>query len=411
MVSSIFTKTKIYILLLIICSLIIGFFAIKTLSFISPTPEGDAIEFDMTAISLVEKNSYDMSFQYIRAPGYSFFLAFVYKIFGHNYTLIYWLQFLLLGISGAIAFYICNKFLNLNHFFSLLPALTIIIWPYFILHAKLLLVEILYSFLLLCFTYLLLVFVKNPEFKKSILPGFALGLAVLTRPVPLLLPLWLIFAMLFYFLIKNIINKNKKYIITKKIFLSAILAFFIFLLTLIPWITYASYKAKKFVPIASTFSDVYKGSNKSFINEWSYYKTPGYEPGSEVTLKKILTIKIKNVFRFWKSGANGYQADALVKKYPLIKYAIFFYEITFYLILLLALLAIINIFKKTDIFLLWMIVSYNWLFHATLHTQPRYNLPTIPLTIMLAFYTLNEIIKYNKFYKIKNVKNPQTKTL
>ncbi|HBT27655.1 MAG: Oligosaccharyl transferase STT3 subunit [Candidatus Falkowbacteria bacterium GW2011_GWC2_38_22] len=405
------SKTKVLLLSIMVISLIIGFFAIWKLSFISPAPEGDAYEYDKTAILLATHGEIDMSFQYIRAPGYSFFLAAIWKLFGHNYVIIYWLQFFLLGLTGIIAFFICKKHLNQNNIISFLSALTIIFWPYFILHAKLLLVETLYSFLLLLFTYQLLEYVKNPKIQNAFLAGLFIGLATLTRPVPLLLPFWLAIAIFLYYLIKNKFDKQQKYIISKKIIFSMFLSVFIFLSTLAPWIIFASYKSGKFVPVASTFSDVYKGSNKSFTNEWNYYKTPGYEPGTEVTLKKIATIKIKNIFRFWKSGANGYQAEALVKRFPITKYAIIMYEIIFYIILFLALLAVFFTFKEINIFLLWAIVSYNWLFHATLHTQPRYNLPTIPIVIILAFFTFNKILSYYQFYTTKNATHPKTKTL
>jgi hypothetical protein len=82
-------------------------------------------------------------------PGYPYFLAAVYSLFGHSYTAVYFIQFVLIGLCGALTFYIARTFLNIPYPLSLAVGLMVLLWPYMVLHATLLLSEVLAITLLL----------------------------------------------------------------------------------------------------------------------------------------------------------------------------------------------------------------------------------------------------------------------
>lgn len=151
---------------IIIIALIMGYFIIPLLSH---TPKNDSVHYDNIALSLTQNNGYPISGGFLRAPGYPFFLAIIYKLFGHNYYIVYIAQFLLLGLIAAFAFFLSKKFLKLNFKKSLLCAVSILAWPYLLLYSSYLLSEILYIFLLTAYVYHILNFFKDKRQKKFLL--------------------------------------------------------------------------------------------------------------------------------------------------------------------------------------------------------------------------------------------------
>ena len=87
---------KFPILTIIFLSLLVGIIAMFFLPQYPVT--GDAAQYDAIAVNLIEKSEYIIFDTHLRAPGYPFFLAIIYKLLGHNYTTIYCLQFLILGL-------------------------------------------------------------------------------------------------------------------------------------------------------------------------------------------------------------------------------------------------------------------------------------------------------------------------
>lgn len=106
---------------------------------------GDADYYDGIALNL--KQGAGFSWQgkptAVVAPGYPFFLAFIYTIFGHNYTIVRIIQFLILGLISLIIYFIAKEQLKLAFPASLSSSLIIVFWPYLVLYATLLLTEIL----------------------------------------------------------------------------------------------------------------------------------------------------------------------------------------------------------------------------------------------------------------------------
>jgi len=391
---------KIIFLSILLISLLLGILSV----YLMPDfPLGDGKHY----IALGEKLAYEGSYMYqsgsndgIMKPGYPFFLAGVFFIFGKNLAAVKILQFLMVGLISYTVYLICKKHLKLPLSISLMPAIISLFWPYFILYANLILTETLYSLTLILFIYSFLNTINQINFKNIFLTSLYLSLAALVRPIPLLLPLWII-GLLF---MRKVIDKKRVLIkLDKQHVKTIILALLLFILFLTPWSIYVSLKTKTVTFVASNGPDVVRLANVEFDKERHIYKTPGYEKGSEWTWGKFIKSKLKNIYRFWKSGAEGYNVDKLVEKFPAAKYLINLYRIIYYILISLGLASIYFINKKREIFLLWIMVSYVWTVHIALFPYPRLTLPIIPIMILLAFYVLNQVI--NK-YKTKNQIHP-----
>lgn len=388
-----------YYIIILLTALAVGFFSISLLS--GPLVS-DELQYNEAAQSLIENKTYPIVDNILLPPGLPFFLAMIFFIFGYNYTAVFFIQFILLGGIGFAVFLISQKYFKLSHAQSFLPAITIIFWPYFIFYATSVLTEVLFSFFVIWSLYFLLEYWQAPSLKNTVTLGIFFGLASLTRPTNLLLLFWL-----FGFYIIIILIKKDKDLINfylKK----SIIVLSVYVLTLLPWTVYATLKTGVFTPVTSTLEEIYSNDNSTYAYEWNHYKTPGYEPGSEITTNKLLTIKLKNIYRFWKSGANGTQAEEIINKYPQTRPLITAYKIFFFSLLFLFLFSAFA-YRKQSVIILWIIILYFWILHIVLHPYPRYTLPIIPLMITLAYYSFFQILE--NFKKIKNAKFPKTKTL
>lgn len=378
-----FTNKKIWIYSsFFILSIIIGLIVIQ----LRPNfGMGDGARYDKIAQSLADDYEYITVYGHITYPGYPFFLAIIYKIFGHNIFTVFYIQFILLGLIASLVFYIANRFLHLNYLFSYLAGLLIILWPYLILYSALIMTEILFIALLLLFIIRYLIFKESPNVKNAILMSVILTIATLVRPIPLLLLPWIIILSL---LIKW---KYKNFKFNKNIFKKYIIALLLFIFLLSPWIAFSSYKLERFVPVGSNVYAILNKVNKSYLYERQVFETKGYEENAKVTLPKILLVKLKNTYRFWKSGVEGYQAEAVIEKYSATKYLIFLYRAFYFLIIGLGFLSLFFLKKNKNILNLWLILLYFWAFHTAMHTHPRFTLPIIPIIIMFAMFSLSEI--------------------
>lgn len=190
----------------------------------------DADAYDKIAVNLINgfgfrENSYlDYKFDYaiLRAgPGYEFFLAGLYLIFGHSYLAVWVAQALLHALTAWIVYLTARRiFPNYSASLGLIAAAFIGFHPDLIEISAMLMTETLYLFLV---SLLVLIFVKSyQEIGKNRWPvilGAVTALTILCRPTVILFAPIIILAYLF--------KKN----------LEAILLFIIpLVLFLSPWI-------------------------------------------------------------------------------------------------------------------------------------------------------------------------------
>ena len=121
---------------------------------------------------------------YLRPPGYPYFLAMIYKIFGTGYVAPRIVQMLMGMVNVVLAFLIGKKFAG-KTFGIIWAAMMSVYWIliYFEgeLHAPVLLI-----FLLLCGMYFIALWRRNPKPVFGFLSGVFIGLASLVRPNVLL---------------------------------------------------------------------------------------------------------------------------------------------------------------------------------------------------------------------------------
>ncbi len=156
-------------------------------------PVVDAQAYDRIAVNLVagfgfkedRTQSYEFDTAIIRAgPGYEFFLAGVYSVFGHYYEAVWVIQALLHAFSALLLFFICRKlFSEKGELIGLIAAGLFGFHPDLIEISAMLMTETLYLFLIILTVYLFVLAHERPE--NSALSGaFGLvsGFAILTRP-------------------------------------------------------------------------------------------------------------------------------------------------------------------------------------------------------------------------------------
>ncbi len=319
-------------------------------------------------------------------PLYPIFLALVYSLGLGTFATVYFFQYLLVGGIAVFTFLILRKFTKTNIWLSVIASLSIMFWPYLILYSQLISSEILYSFLLIFSLFLLIHINKDSKPKILIATGIILGLAILTRPVALLLFPWILIALFIFSKMSKIFGEVsipwKKYLIIGAIMI----------ITVLPWEIYVKVKYDRVIPVASNLSYVFEKANGTK----AYLSTDSTEQ-KEVS---FLEAKLKNIYLFWNPGATGYHLDILKEKYPAARHLVTLYRIAFLLILGLAIVGAFLQRKNRFVILLAIVILYFWALHTVLFPFPRYTLPIIPFTIIVAISTIT--YGYNRFTNKEN---------
>lgn len=153
-------------------------------------------------------------------PGYEFFLAGVYKIFGHHIEIIWVLQAFFLAASVWLSFIISRLVFkdDWHPIMGVVAAILVAFSPDLILSSSMVLTETLSIFLMLLTVYVIFHRLDNLSYSNTALSAFLLGLAFLVRTS---LGIALLVITVF-----EILNRRYKH---------ALLFAFIFILVLTPW--------------------------------------------------------------------------------------------------------------------------------------------------------------------------------
>lgn len=227
------------------------FFLIIVLSFIIPLaysfyfrihPSVDARAYDNIAYNLASGRGYresldiplEMDYSLVRVgPGYEFFLAGLYYIFGHRYWPVWIVQSLLQALAAVLTFLIAKEIFkkNWDPKIGLVAAAFVGFSPDLITISAMLLSETLAIFLVLLSVYLFFKYYSQKKLFLILALGAVFGFTALVRT-----PVFLLLIPFFIFLIKN-----KRWL---HISLLVLTIFFIFL----PW-SLRNYKIyHKFIP-------------------------------------------------------------------------------------------------------------------------------------------------------------------
>ncbi len=200
-------------------------------------PSVDARAYNQIAWNLVTGNGYrenletDLAHDYAIArvgPLYEYFLAGIYKIFGHHYEPVWLIQALLHALSAWLVYLATILILVDNQkkkTAGLWAAAIFAFYPDLIEISAMLMTETFSLFFICLMVYLFFRVVGRPDYRLIAVLGLTAGLAVLARP-PVI---FLIPVMLFYFW-------------RKKLWRQATLFTLIIILVFIPW-TWRNYQA------------------------------------------------------------------------------------------------------------------------------------------------------------------------
>lgn len=308
-------------------------------------------------------------------PLYPLFLSLIYSAGMGSFSIVYIIQYFLVGGIALCVFYILRKFARAPLLIALLAAGTTLLWPYLILYSQLISSEILYSFLLML-SFLLFMHIRRESTPALIITtGVTIGLAILTRPVALLLLPWILIGL---FLIQKIPGWFGTFSFPWRHYFQVALIMFIVLL---PWEIYVKVKYDRVIPVASNLSYVFKKANSTM----AYLSPDGIAPEHQSFLKA----KAKNIYLFWDPGASGYHFDIVKEKYPAAEYGVLFYKVMFFIILGMGAFGAVYYRRDRLVLFCVVLITYFWALHTVLFPFPRYALPILPFVIIVAGATLS----------------------
>lgn len=172
------------------------------------TPKVDARAYDQIATNLIDgfgyredrNKSYEFDIAIVRAgPAYEFFLAGIYKVFGHYYEVVWIIQALLHALTAWLIF-LAARALFKKEQAGLWAAVLFGLHPDLIEVAAMLMTETLFLFLLALILWLFVNIFNKPNGWKSAVLSLVVGLAILTRPTVILFVPVILF---FYIVRKN----------------------------------------------------------------------------------------------------------------------------------------------------------------------------------------------------------------
>lgn len=278
-------KDKYFLISIFFAALIIR------LAFVLPSnaiPSSDAYVYDRLGFSVsqgrgyVENNGTAHAFY---PPFYPLFLSAIYAVFGHSYIAVRIAQSII-GALTCVLIYLIGKRAG-NAVLGIITASISIVYFPFIKSAELLLTELLFTFLLCLIVYYLFKIREDTRLKNYIILGLLLGSALLTKPVMLLFPFF-IMPIFFYSKKNNIFDIFKKY---------TVVLLFCSLLVL-PWITRNYIVYHKFGII----------STQTGITFYSSYRPP------EGIFGKFATEEDPVIIEASKISSPVLYSDFLVKK-------------------------------------------------------------------------------------------------
>ena len=349
-------------------------------------PSSDARGYDERAMSIVNGQGFSEGGKptSLVEPFYSFFLAAIYYIFGHNYMMVRIIQAILGTFVCVIIFLISKEIFDAK--VGLISMAIASLNPGFIKSTKHLFTENLYTFLLILAIYFLLKQVKEKGYKNLILLGLTLGVASLTRPVIFYFPLFILL-----FMSKHLVCQdcsNKRYILTIIVFI------FFFILPISPWTLRNWRLHHRFIPVSTNLGkNLYcsyfpkDGKLYGFVTTYQMSeKMKGID--SEVEQSNFL---VKETLKFIKNNPIH------VLKLEILKIAYFWspfdweiigngvYNFMYVFILPFFIYGIFSTFKRfNELLPIYLPIIYSFLIALITYGSPRFRLPIEPYLIVLA---------------------------
>ena len=180
--------------------------------YVQTLPGSDFAQYDLLAQRLAEGKGYVDEFgepTAFYAIGWPFFLSVIYRIFGHS-LIIAGLINALMGVGAVILVYGISRQL-LDRRTVLIATLLVAINPTLILYSSALATESLFVFEILLLTWLIMRVLAGQHTMELVLIRILTGLAILTRPVAVCVPLGAVVA--FYIVNRRDFRRNSSKIL------------------------------------------------------------------------------------------------------------------------------------------------------------------------------------------------------
>jgi len=393
------------------------------------TPTMDAEYHDQWAQTILRGEDFTEGV-FFRAPLYPYFLALLYKIFGHNYSMARLIQFLIGSLSCVLVYLLGKKVFNKRT--ARIAGLLASLYGVLIYFEGGLLIPVLLVFLDLVFILFLFETKEKPALTRWFFCGGLLGLSALARPNILLVGVTFFFWILLGF-------RNNAKIGSKSVVYAG--GFALGAILIISPVTLRNHiKGEDFVLIASQGGmNFYIGNNPQSdgvsailpgarTTWWGSYQDAKkiaekvtnkslkpsavsrfwYMEGLRFLVKEpfsFLKLMAKKFILFWNGNelSNNRDFYFFARSAPLLKLLIWRFVIyfPFGLIVPLALVGIILSHKeKRDVFVLEIFLFVYMLSVILFFVTARYRVPLIPVLILFAAYALDWLISIIKKRKI-----------
>lgn len=338
------------------------------------------------ARSLVESESFEMwrkPTAYV-APGYPFFLAFIFKIAGENLLAVKLVQILLGAATTGVVYFLALQFVRPA--VAMMAALITAAHPELVGMTSYIYTETLFIFLLTTTLLLLTRAMASAKTFYFLSAGALLGVTTLCRGTTLYFPVFLLGLALFS--------------TQRRVWLRGCLLFVISMVIVIaPWTIRNYYHFQTFLPIATGAGDVFwAGNYLAFDGEYLYQETGAkmFEVAGDVDLvtrdrllmedakKNILAdplphawLFVRKIFRYWlRVYEDVPHGEARQRNWPVFSVL----AATHYMLLLLAVIGLRRCGGRPEsVKMLLTFVCYYTLVHAATLAVVRYRMPLLPL--------------------------------
>jgi len=164
----------------------------------------DELDYDSIAANLASGRGFSLNSTTLsidRTPGYPFFLAVIYLIFGHNIFIAKIAQLIINALTCVILYLLTKRIFGEK--IAIYTAIFVAVYPPLATMALSLYSEALFTFLFALSILLLQIAIEKERLTIFCLSGLSLALATHTRPTPILFPLMVLAAVPF-------LNKKRK---------------------------------------------------------------------------------------------------------------------------------------------------------------------------------------------------------
>jgi len=415
--------------LLIVCILfLLGLFIRIGIIVLTDEPiNRDALEYYSTAENILENHSFSIDGiqpTARRSPGYPLFLAFCMAIVGSNPNYLYFIQAL---VNILTIFFV---YLSMRRF-AIKPQIRLLILFLFIFSTTFIYVNVFYAEIVTMFFVSLLLYISviqklnDKKTLRAVLQGIIIGILILLRPTFLYLPIFIVMAVIFYWICFHNIN-CKEYIIVSVIAMCMLL----------PWSIRNRIVFHQWIPLVNAGGSELWQANLEIedrviwysvtdIGKYEDHRTQSaqlqsrlrseyikqFNLSSSIELNDYLKKRTKEIilshpFRyavlclnrfliFWFSPPIG--ATTLKSISPILFWIVLIFK---YSMTILAVTGLWQLSKKHfhQFYLIILLVVYLTLLHSAVHSIQRYFLPLLPIAYFALAYSVNVLSEKYKMF-------------